>query len=166
MRIEEIDHSVVAVNDLVLAERFYGQILTQVLGGYLTGTSGHTTEEVVRSAQRRAMAPPRESQADAASGRVHGVSGGPHSSVKIGNALVAIFIQDEDVQEPPPEQLRGTPRLSFYATPEQVAKAKDVFGQHKIAFEEFDHPASSPLARSLYFKDPSSNFLELCCSRS
>jgi hypothetical protein len=89
-----------------------------------------------------------------------------HSSVKLGQTVVALFLHQTHVQEPPPEQLRGIPRLAFQVTPQQFEQAVEVFRRRKVAFEgPVEHPAPSRVARSLYFKDPSSNFLELCCGR-
>ena len=158
--ITEIDHSVVAVNDLILAERFYGQVLAEVLGGYVEDRSGLTTDELIRAGRlRTTMA---DHYKDRAAPRVPA----PHSSVKVGETVVALFLYQDHVQEPPPEQMRGTPRLAFQATPEQLEHAMEVFRKHKVGFEgPVEHPAPSPIARSLYFKDPSSNFLELCVPR-
>ena len=82
------------------------------------------------------------------------------------HAVRALRPPVQHVQEPPPEQIRGTPRLAITVTPGQVDKAVEVFQRRDIPFEDVHHPATSPISRSLYFKDPSSNFLELCCERS
>jgi extradiol dioxygenase family protein len=158
--ITEIDHSVVAVNDLILAERFYGEVLGEILGGMVEDRSMLTTDEVIRAGRlRTTMA---DHYKDRPAARVPAA----HSSVKLGQTVVAMFLHQEHIQEPPPEQLRGTPRLAFNVTPEQMEQAIQVFRRRKVAFEgPVDHPAPSKVARSLYFKDPSSNFLEFCVPR-
>jgi catechol-2,3-dioxygenase len=158
--ITEIDHSVVAVNDLILAERFYAEVLGEILGGGVEDRSMLTTDELLRAGRlRRTMA---EHYQDRPAPRVPAA----HSSVKLGQTVVALFLHQEHVQEPPPEQLRGTPRLAFQVTPEHLEQAVEVFRRGKVAFEgPVEHPPPSRVARSLYFKDPSSNFLELCCGR-
>ncbi len=158
--ITEIDHSVVAVNDLILAERFYGEVLGEILGGMVEDRSMLTTDELIRAGRLRTT------MADHYKDRPAPTVPAAHSSVKLGQTVVAMFLHQGHVQEPPPEQLRGTPRLAFNVTPEQMEQAIDVFGRRKVPFEgPVDHPASSKVARSLYFKDPSSNFLEFCVPR-
>ena len=91
----------------------------------------------------------------------------PHGGVTLGKTLLPLFLYSDHVQWPPPEQLVGTPRIAITVTPEQMDKAVEVFRSHKVPFEgPVQHPVPAPLASSLYFKDPSSNFLELCCPRS
>jgi catechol 2,3-dioxygenase-like lactoylglutathione lyase family enzyme len=162
--ISEFDHSVIAVNDLILAERFYTRVLGELFPANAEPPTMHTTEEVIRAGRLRQ----RIAQKDAQSGREEGVTRvpAPHSGVKVGEALIPMFLYTEHVQEPPPEQLRGTPRLAIKVTPELMEQAVEVFRRHKVPFEgPVEHREPSPIARSLYFKDPSSNFLELCCPR-
>jgi catechol-2,3-dioxygenase len=158
--ITEIDHSVVAVNDLILAEQFYAEVLGEVLGGRVEDRAMLTTDEVLRAGRLRSTMV--EHYKDRPAPRIPA----PHSSVRLGKTVVAMFLHQEHVQEPPPEQLRGTPRLAFQVTPEQMEQAIEVLTRHRVPFAgPVDHPAPSRVARSLYFKDPSSNFLELCCPR-
>jgi catechol 2,3-dioxygenase-like lactoylglutathione lyase family enzyme len=160
--IGELDHSAIAVNDLILAERFYAEILGEILGGEITMRTPQTTEEVLRRFKtlREGKNANRETELV-----YRGAT--PHSSVRVGKAIIPFSLYQTHVQEPPPEQLRGTPRLAFHVTSEQVDQAVEVFRRHSIAFEgPVEHPAPSVIARSLYFKDPSSNFLELCCARA
>ena len=159
--IGEIDHSVVAVNDLILAERFYAEILGEILGGHLEDRSLLTTDELIRGRRLRATMGDRHRDQDQPAR-----TPAPHSSVKVGDAVVAMFLYQDHVQEPPPEQLRGTPRLAFHATSEQMELAVEVLRRHRVPFEgPVEHAAPCPVVRSLYFKDPSSNFLEICCPR-
>jgi hypothetical protein len=47
-----------------------------------------------------------------------------------------------------------------------MQRAIEVLGRSRIPYEgPVEHLAPCPVASSLYFKDPSSNFLELCCPR-
>ena len=65
----------------------------------------------------------------------------------------------------------GRPNSAFLTAagqyrPEQMERAIDVLTRHDIAFEgPVTHVPPSPIARSIYLKDPSSNFLELACPR-
>ncbi len=153
----EIDHSVLAVNDLILAERFYFEVLGEIIGeARIEDRSGLTTDEILRGKRLR------ELRGGAGSGFVMA----PHSSVRVGETIIPLFLYQEHVQEPPPEQMRGTPRLALTVTPEQMERAIDVLNRHDIAFEgPVEQQPSCPVARSIYLKDPSSNFIELACPR-
>ncbi|MBM2809843.1 MAG: hypothetical protein HW416_602 [Chloroflexi bacterium] len=163
--IYEFDHSTTRVDDLVLGERFYSQVLGEILGGYVEDRSGLSTDELLRFKRLISVMEERERRAG-------NVSTGPrvpapHSTVVVGNAIVPMFLLTEHVQEPPPEQLRGTPRMAFGVTPAQMEKAVEVLRRNKVAFEgPVDQPPPCPAAQSLYFKDPSGNFLELTCPRN
>lgn len=157
----EIDHSAIAVTDLNLTEHFYTRILGPLVGGAtVSERSPGTTEDVIT--RFRTM---MQGRASRASEMVY--SGAtPHFTLHIGQAVVPVRLYQTHVQEPPPEQLRGLPRRAFHATEAQMEEAIVVFKQYDIPFEgPVDHPPASRIARSLYLKDPSSNFLELCCPR-
>ena len=157
-RFLEFDHSVLAVNDLILAERFYSEVLGEILGeGYIEDRAMLTTDEVLRGKALRERMEQRQGS---------GYVMAPHSTVKVGIAVLPLFLHQDHAQEPPPEQMKGTPRLAFTVTPEQIEKAMEVLRRRKVAFEgPVEHAPPCPTARSLYFKDPSSNFLELSCPR-
>ena len=156
----EIDHSVLAVNDLDLCEHFYANILGQVLGGSAERRTMGTTDEVLRAGRLR------EVQAQRHGGDAFRVPA-PHSGVQVGRVQIPLFLYSKHVQEPPPEQVRGTPRLALHVTPEQMDQLVEVLTRHRVAFEgPVEHAAPCPVSRSVYLKDPSSNFLELCCPRA
>ena len=157
-KITEFDHSVLTVNDLVTAKMFYGQVLGEIVGkAQIDEPTMLATEQLERAERLQRFFLQRDGVAHVSA---------PHLTVTVGDAQIPLFIQREHVQEPPPEQIRGTPRLAITVTPAQVDKAVEVFQRRDIPFEDVHHPDTSPIARSLYFKDPSSNFLELCCERS
>ena len=155
----EFDHCVINVNDIPLALHFYANVLGEILGdAEITDTSFMSLEEVLyakaQSSKRAELQP------------IAGSLPTPHTGVKFGEALLPIFLHQEHVQEPPPEQLLGTPRLALPVSPEQMAKAVEVLRRHGIAFQgPVEYPPPCPAERSLYFKDPSSNFLELSVPR-
>jgi catechol-2,3-dioxygenase len=160
----EFDHSTLRVDDLVLAERFYSVVLGEILGGRVEDRSGLTTDELIRFKRLASVMAERERSAgrEPSGPRVSA----PHSTVQVGGALVPMFLYTEHVQDPPPEQLRGTPRKAFGVTPEQMERAVEVLTRHRVPFEgPVEHAPPCPIARSIYFKDPASNFLELCCPR-
>ncbi|HZT08877.1 MAG TPA: VOC family protein [Chloroflexota bacterium] len=153
----EIDHTVLAVNDLILAERFYCDVLGEIFGyGRIEDRSGLTTDEIIRGKRLREM------RGTTGSGNVIA----PHSSVRVGETLIPLFLYQEHVQEPPPEQMRGTPRIALTVSTDELERAIDVLSRCDIPFEgPVEHPAPCPVAQSIYLKDPSSNFIELACPR-
>jgi hypothetical protein len=173
----EFDHAVIRVNDFILAERFYQQVFGGIYGEDLVRVehrSMNSTEEYVHTA-RTGGTGARAAEADAARGidnedpasnpnfRLAGVGQG---SVQIGGALIPMFLARRHEQEPPPEQLRGSPRHAFPVTEQQMEKAIELLKGLEVDFEgPIEHPDYALVRRSLYFKDPSSNFLELCIPR-
>jgi len=159
--IREFDHSVLAVNDMILTQRFYGEVVSQIVECTIDHPTMMTTEEIIRAGRLRARRATHGAEED----RAFRVAA-PHAAVKVGQALIPLFIYGEHVQEPPPEQLRGTPRLAIELTAEQMQRAVETFKRHKVPCEgPVEHALPSPIVCSLYFKDPASNFLEFCCSR-
>ena len=54
----EIDHSVLAVNDLIMAERFYVDVMGEIVGhATLDDRSGLTTDEIIRGKRMRENSP-------------------------------------------------------------------------------------------------------------
>jgi catechol-2,3-dioxygenase len=153
----EFGRRAIEVNDLVLAEEFYGTVLVEILGGHLDSRYMLTTEELIE-AQRRA---PKGAGGD---GFFFGRP--PFTKVMVGRTSILLHVAPRHIQEPLPGQLRGTPRLVLSASSAQIAKAVEVLGRERVPFEgPVAHPPTSPIAESLYCKDPSGNFLELACAR-
>ncbi len=175
----EYDHAVIRCNDLKVAERFYGRVFSEIYGAdqveidhratdpteaYLhTMTTGGTGWRVQQADTKQGI----NRHGDGTNGQdVRVVGANAQGSVKIGGALMPIFLARRHEQEPPPEQLRGTPRHAFPATEEQLAKAMEVLRKYDVDFQgPVEYPAPSPTRKSIYFKDPSSNFLELAVPR-
>ena len=64
------------------------------------------------------------------------------------------------------EVVWGGAWLAFHVTSEQIDTAVDVLQRYRVAFEgPVEYPAPCLIARAIYLKDPSSNFLELSCAR-
>src|SRR5437764_9206528 len=146
------------VDDLVLAERFYAEILGQEIFGNGSVDTRYmlSTDEFLESRRR--------SGSERGNGTAtFWVNRPPHSNVTVGEGKVSLYLADHHLQEPPPEQLRGAPRLALTATDQELKRAVAVLARHEVAFEgPVQHPAPCLTAASLYFKDPAGNFLELC----
>lgn len=159
----ELASRVVMVDDLVLAEHFYAQILGQEIFGSGSVESRYllSTDELLELRRRAASRPYKnDGEPDFWTNRP------PYMNVIVGRAKVSVYLADRHIQEPPPEQHRGLPRLAISATAEQLARAPAVLALHEVPFEgPVEHAPPCPAARSLYFKDPAGNFLELCQMR-
>ena len=154
MAITRFGHYAFAVYDLILAERFYSEILGQIVGKARVTTRSRSTTEQFLTESPRLGSHPRTSLSGV---RLYGE----------GETTLPLFLHFEHSQEPPPEQMIGTPRIAITVSREQMEKAVEVFRSYKVPFEgPVDHAPPSPIASSLYTKDPSSNFLELCCPRN
>ncbi|MEA2639548.1 MAG: cytochrome b6-f complex iron-sulfur subunit [Chloroflexota bacterium] len=155
------DRRAIAVRDLVDAEEFYVQVLGAIFGATLANRYGLNTDEL------------RQGRRTAALARRHGADDDadelalPYSRVILGaarQAHVYLHLTGQHRQEPPPEQLIGAPRLGFAVTTEQMERAVEILTRAGIAFDgPHDFAPSCRVARALYLKDPSGNFLELCC---
>jgi len=155
----ELGTRVAMVDDLVLAERFYAEMLgSEIFGNGSVDTRYMlSTDEFLESRRRTSSRERNNGEAD------FWVNRPPHSNVTVGEAKVSLYLADHHVQEPPPEQLRGAPRLALTATGEQIERARAVLARHEVPFEgPVEHAPPCPAAESLYFKDPAGNFLELC----
>jgi len=156
--IVELASRALLVDDLILAERFYADVLGKAVFGRGSVDSRYllSTDELLELGRRAAARPPG-APPDFWSDRP------PYTNVTVGHTKVSLYVADRHVQEPPPEQLRGAPRLAITASVEQLDRAIEVLAEHAVPFDgPVQHRAPSLVARSLYFKDPAGNFLELC----
>ena len=150
------------VDDLVLAERFYAEILGQEIFGRGSVDTRYmlSTDEFLESRRRTETRERADGEADFWANRP------PHSNVTVGRAKVSLYLAGYHRQEPPPEQLRGAPRLALTATAEEIERATGVLAHHAVPYEgPVRHGEGSPAVQSLYFRDPAGNFLELCQPR-
>lgn len=156
---DEFDHCVITVNDLNEATFFYGTILREIMDDAWVRDhwSYFRTTDIIQA--RRQMS----------NGRIYSEARlpAPHGTVGFGEALIPIFLNQDHVQEPPPEKLRGTPRLALPVTPQELERVAPTFEKYQIPFEgPVEYAAPCPTARAVYFKDPSGNFMELACPRA
>ncbi len=154
----ELASRALLVDDLVLAERFYAQLLGQEVFGRGSVDSRYqlSTDELLELRRRAAAHASPNGEPDFWSNRP------PYVNVTVGRAKISIYVADRHVQEPPPEQLRGLPRLAIAATGEEIDRATRVLDEHEVPYEgPVQHALPCPAVQSLYFKDPAGNFLEL-----
>ena len=83
--------------------------------------------------------------------------------VRIGEEILGIYLATQHRQEPPEEQIVGTPRLGLRASRTVLEETAKLFSATGSPIHgPIEHPSSAPFAASLYIKDPGGNFLEIC----
>ncbi len=137
--VETLSHSGICVHDLKEAEEFY----CGVLGAQLQGAVNFYTEDTLNG---RSV----------------------HQAYSLGDFLFAVALAPGFMPMPPEDQLRGAMGIRHAFT---VAKAEfdhvvNGLKDKNVAFEgPTDHPEAGPFGQSVYFKDPSGNFLEILWRR-
>lgn len=169
-----IDHAAVECYDLEWAEEFY----TQALGQPVDHRTGWRTADYARAKLwgegKEAMAPGTR-RWDQRYTTMEQKRRLPRPNmqlyVRFGDAVLGVYLALVHRQEAPEEQMAGTPRVAFRVTRAGLEEAMERLSKHRFPFflspfaGPVEHPVSAPIATSLYCKDLSSNFLELCVAR-
>jgi catechol-2,3-dioxygenase len=86
--------------------------------------------------------------------------------LQIGDGVLGVYLATQHRQEPPEEQIIGTPRVGIRTTRTIMERTAKLLSQKRSPIEgPVDHPTGSPVSTSLYVKDPGGNFLEICVPR-
>jgi hypothetical protein len=91
-----------------------------------------------------------------------------HGSVILEDYLLALVVPRNFMPMPPEEQHRGAHgfRHAFRVSRSRFEEITNQLKQRNIVFEgPAEHPEKSPFGASIYFKDPSGNFLEILWRR-
>lgn len=137
--VESLSHSAICVHDLKEAEDFY----CNVLGARQATRVNFKTEDAQRG---RSI----------------------HGSIIVQDYLLALMVARDFMPMPPKEQQRGAHgfRHAFRVSRSRFEKTMEELKQRGVPFEgPVDHPEKSPFGQSVYFKDPSGNFLEILWRR-
>jgi catechol-2,3-dioxygenase len=89
-------------------------------------------------------------------------------SVILEDYMFALSVAKDYMPMPPDEQLRGAHgfRHCFCVPRKKFDEVMRSLASHGILFEgPRDHPDHGPFGQSIYFKDPSANFLEILWRR-
>jgi catechol-2,3-dioxygenase len=137
--VESISHSGICVHDLKAAEDFY----CGVLGAVVHSRVNFKTQDALRG---RSV----------------------HTSLMLGDYLFAIMLSEDWMNVPPLDQLRGENRVrhAFCIPKAKFPGLLQSLKSHGIAFEgPVTHPDRGPFGESVYFRDPTGNFLEVLWRR-
>jgi catechol-2,3-dioxygenase len=165
-----IDHAAVQVADMMWAEAFHAD----ELGLPVDHRVGWRTADYVRArkwaAGKEDMAPGTRRLDQRYTVMVNRKTV-PRANMQLylraGRGAIGVYLANKHFQEPPEEQLVGTPRIVLaVASRDRLDAAARRLAFHRRAFDgPVIHPLSAPLEASLYFKDPGGNFFELCVAR-
>ncbi|MFM2129761.1 MAG: Glyoxalase/Bleomycin resistance protein/Dioxygenase superfamily [Pseudomonadota bacterium] len=137
--VETLSHSGISVHDLKEAEDFY----CGILGAHVHGAVNFVTEDTLKG---RSV----------------------HQSYTLGDFLFALVLAPDFMPMPPKDKLMGVNgfRHAFAVRRADFDRAMAKLKAAGVAFKgPVDHPEKGPFGQSLYFKDPSGNFLELLWRR-
>lgn len=164
--IDAIDHSAVQAIDVEWEEKFY----TRHLGLPVDCVVGWRTYDFARA---RAWGDGKEPMApgcrrwDKRYNAYHGTDPVPRPNVqlfvKTGDSIFGIYLAVNHFQEPPEEDVVGLPRVAFAVPAAELDSLAERLSDWGPMVGPVAHPSGSPRARSLFFKDPGSNFIEFCC---
>lgn len=164
-----IDHAAVECHDLEWAEDFY----VKVLGLTVDHRVGWRTADYVRAKLwgegKEEMAPGtrRWDQRYTVMEQKRRIPR-PNTQLfmRVGDGVLGIYLATQHRQEPPEKQIVGTPRIGLRASRRALDEAVKLLTERCFPFQgPIEQPASTPIAASLYFKDPGANFLEICVPR-
>ena len=137
--IESINHTAFCVHDVVAAMDFYCNVL---------GAKPHQRSNFQIEDARAGVA--------------------IFQSIVLEDYLLALTVPSNYMPMPPTDQLRGAHgfRHGFAVSRRRFDEVMESLRAHDIAFEgPVDHPEKGPFGQSIYFKDPSGNFLEILWRR-
>ena len=164
-RVLGIDHAAVECHDLEWAEDFY----VKLLGLTVDHRVGWRTADYVRARLwgegKEDMAPGtrRWDQRYTVMEQKRRIPR-PNTQLftRVGDNVLGIYLATQHRQEPPEKQIVGTPRIGLRANRNELDEIKRLLTKHRFPVDgPIEHPASSPVAVSIYVRDPGANFLEL-----
>lgn len=137
--VESISHSGICVHDLKAAEDFY----CKVLGATVHSRVNFKTQDALRG---RSV----------------------HTSMMLDDYLFAVMLTEDWMDVAPPDVLRGENRVrhAFCLPRTRFPGIIDQLRANNVAFEgPVSHPEHGPFGESVYFRDPTGNFLEVLWRR-
>ena len=132
--VESLSHSGICVHDLKEAEDFY----CNIFGATVHSRVNFKTQDALRG---RSV----------------------HTSLMLNDYLFAVMLSEDWMDIPPRDQLRGENRVRHaFCLPRADFKALvEKLTANNIPFEgPVTHPENGPFGESVYFRDPTGNFLE------
>lgn len=86
--------------------------------------------------------------------------------VRIANEALGIYLATQHRQEPPEEQIVGTPRIGLQAARGVLDQTAQLLRETRTPIiGPMEHPEPAPIVASLYIRDPGGNFLQISVPR-
>ena len=164
-----IDHAAIECHDLEWAEDFY----VKRLGLTLDHRVGWRTDDYVRAKLwgegKENMAPGTrrwDQRYTVMEQKRRLPRPNTHFFVRIGDQVLGIYLATQHRQEPPEEQIVGTPRIGLRAGRQVMGQVAQLLAATRTPIHgPVEHAEPAPIAASLYVRDPGGNFLEVCVPR-
>lgn len=164
-----IDHAAVECHDLEWAEDFY----VKVLGLEVEHRVGWRTADYVRAQLwgegKEDMAPGtrRWDQRYTVMEQKRRIPRpNTHFFLRVGASVLGIYLATQHRQEPPETQIVGTPRIGLRTSRSELDELLKRLNERRFPVHgPVEQPPSSPIALSVYVRDPGANFLEICVLR-
>jgi catechol 2,3-dioxygenase-like lactoylglutathione lyase family enzyme len=168
-RILGIDHAAIESHDLEWAEDFY----VKRLGLTVEHRVGWRTDDYVRAKLwgegKENMAPGTrrwDQRYTVMEQKRRLPRPNTHFFVRVGDQVLGIYLATQHRQEPPEEQIVGTPRIGLSANRQVIAQTAQLLAATRTPIQgPVEHPDPAPIAASIYIRDPGGNFLEICVPR-
>jgi catechol 2,3-dioxygenase-like lactoylglutathione lyase family enzyme len=168
-RILGIDHAAIECHDLEWAEDFY----VNKLGLSVDHRMGWRTADYVRAQLwgegKENMAPGTrrwDQRYTVMEQKRRLPRPNTHFFVRVGDQVLGVYLATQHRQEPPEEQIVGTPRIGLSAARQVIEHtAQQLAATRTPIIGPLEHPAPAPMAAALYVRDPGGNFLEICVPR-
>jgi catechol 2,3-dioxygenase-like lactoylglutathione lyase family enzyme len=164
-----IDHAAIESHDLEWAEDFYAERL----GLTVEHRVGWRTEDYVRAklwGEGKEHMSPGTRRWDQRYTVMEQKRRLPRPNtqlfVRVGTAVLGIYLATQHRQEPPEEQIVGTPRIGLRTDRAGLEHIARSLADCRVPIRgPVEQPRSAPIAASLYVRDPGGNFVEICAPR-
>jgi catechol 2,3-dioxygenase-like lactoylglutathione lyase family enzyme len=164
-----IDHAAIECHDLEWAEDFY----VKRLGMMVDHRVGWRTDDYVRAKLwgegKENMAPGTrrwDQRYTVMEQKRRLPRPNTHFFVRVGDEVLAIYLATQHRQEPPEEQIVGTPRIGLRASRQALNQTAELLAATRTPITgPIEHSETALIAASLYIRDPGGNFLEICVPR-
>lgn len=167
--VDALDHTVILSYDIHWAESFYGEDLKLSVESRIGVRTADHSRARRWAAGEEAMAPGTR-RLDKLYMTMGGQNEVPRANMQVyftvGDSIFGVYLATKHQQEPPEEQIIGTPRTAFTTSRAGLDRVAELLQMRRRPCSgPIEHPISSPLEASLYCKDTSGNFLEFCVPR-
>jgi catechol 2,3-dioxygenase-like lactoylglutathione lyase family enzyme len=167
--ISGLDHTAILAFDMLWAEKFYVELLGLPVEGRIGWNTADHARARLWAAGDEDMAPGTR-RLDKLYMTMGGQNEVPRANMQIylqtGASMLMLYLATRHFQEPPEGRTVGVPRTIFSADRGELDRAAAILDAARQPFDgPIVHAKGSLFDASLYMRDPSGNFVELCSVR-